>query len=103
MCIIQYVLGFVYSYWLDYIRKTNKLGKSVILYAWFFYPIIESGIEERVFNTIFIARTVYDMIFFVFIYNFILKKRPISAEEKLKTSLKIRIVFASSLGKSSLR
>lgn len=93
MCIIETTLGFVYSYWLEKIKKRNRLGPAVILYAWFFYPIIESAIEERVFNTIFIARTIYDMFFFMIIFSFLLHKAQLPVEADIATRHRIKFVF----------
>ena len=93
MCFIELSIGYIYSVWLERIKKNNKLGMSVILFAWFFYPIIESAIEERVFNTIFIARTIYDMTFFIFIYIFLLRKSYKSVDVEVPRRKKIRVSF----------
>ena len=96
MCFIETILGFVYSYWLETIKKRNKLGASVILYAWFFYPIIESAIEERVFNTVFIARTIYDMFFFIIIFFILLNKTELPTESDIATHHKIKFIMRKS-------
>ncbi|MDK7472873.1 O-antigen ligase [Bacillus paranthracis] len=68
MCLIQLLLGMIYASALMYIRSRQKIGVSIIIFAMFFYPIVESAIEERFFMLILSFNAAFKAFGVIFFY-----------------------------------
>ncbi|MEC1771909.1 O-antigen polymerase [Schinkia azotoformans] len=82
MCIIVYILGVIYSIAYQSIKLKNKVGFSLIMYAYFFYPIVEFVIEERFFIDIISISTIIEIISMYGFYNLLVRK---SCEKNIST------------------
>lgn len=74
MIVIQFLLGFFYTKWFMRVRRTNSTDKSIIFYATFFYPIVESVVEERFLSNILTTTTIYLVILINVMYYFLVKR-----------------------------
>jgi len=68
MLFIQLILGMLYSSALMYLRRQNKISVFIIIFAMFYYPIVESAIEERFFMLVFSFNAAFKACGVVFFY-----------------------------------
>jgi len=73
MLFIEFFIGLLYGGFLHKIKYNKIIGKDILIYSMFFFPIIESAWDERFLNIIFTARTVYLYIYISIIYWFFIK------------------------------
>ena len=63
--------GFIYSFSYAYSKKG---GLSLVLFATFFYPIVEASIEERFLSKVLSVTSIYLIIYIFVIYILFTKK-----------------------------
>lgn len=69
--ILIFVQGFVYSFSYGFSKKGGIL---LVLFATFFYPIVEASIEERFLSKVLSVTSIYLIFYIVFIYILFTKK-----------------------------
>lgn len=81
LLLIMFMIGIIYSY---FYRKSLKSNSPlfIILVSFFYYPLFFMSIEERLFMDVLMARSIYQIIYFVFFYNIFFGKVVLSTKSK---------------------
>jgi len=82
MLVIMFLIGSLYGGFLHKIKNNSRIGISILIYSMFFFPIIEIAIEERFFNIILTARTIYLLLYIYIIYWFFVTRKRRSVIKK---------------------
>lgn len=73
--IIMFAVGFIYSRLFRRCCITGKTGLGMIVYAYVSYPVVEMAIEERIFSTLLVARSLFCIIYMIIFYLLLCRKR----------------------------
>lgn len=74
MITILFFLGFIYTLWYN-VAKNSRQHITLIIYVLFLFPLYEFALEERFFNIVIGARTIFLLIYVCLIYYFLFKRR----------------------------
>lgn len=72
LVVIQFLTGFIYTRVLLSIYRRPKIIK-ILLLSYFYYPIIQMSIEERIFMEVLSAGSIYTICYFVVINKILFK------------------------------
>ena len=71
--LIMFLIGFAYKRALMSLKRAKNFDLSCIVVGMFFYPLFFISIEERVFMDVIMMRSLYEIIYVVLIYQWIVK------------------------------
>lgn len=83
MSIIMALIGFFYKKLVNLNKMDSSTPLTCILTSWFMFPLVFMSVEERVFMDVFIIRSVYQIIYMYFAYQWIVNGRFLKYRLKL--------------------
>ena len=82
--VIMFFIGFYYKKAVNSLRRHRNFDLKCILVAMFFFPLFFISIEERLFMDVILMRSVYEIIYVVIIYQWIINKKFIKWKVRIK-------------------
>lgn len=75
LCLIMFLIGYFYKRLVWKNKSKNSCGLDVIFAAYFMFPLVYIAIEERVFMDVIMMRSIYQIIYIIFVYQWLVNKK----------------------------
>ena len=79
MYLIMFAEGLFYGIFTSSVKRSDSAGLSTILYAYMFYPVVFSCIEEKFLLNFSTPNFVYHLIYFVILYRLLFRRKSFYA------------------------
>ncbi|MCD5099990.1 oligosaccharide repeat unit polymerase [Enterococcus faecium] len=75
MSLIMFIMGYGYKRLIWRNKRDNSGGLDVIFEAYFMFPLVYIAIEERLFMDVIMIRSIYQVIYIVMIYQWVINRK----------------------------
>lgn len=83
MSLIMFMMGYVYKRLVWKTRSEDGVGLSVIFATHFMFPLVYIAIEERLFMDVIMVRSVYQIIYIILIYQWVVNGKLFNKKIKM--------------------